>query len=231
MKSRISCLAVFVLFMLSLMAPAGVAKEPKLTLGQPWSPYQDGYGEVKPRRVFNGGDPTGLVTHIHWKHWGAKQAWGWGTGIFVWPGTSVAEGIRARARIVAFHRGSCHGAPAYDAVQWFYPHYRETFHPGLHINICSGQYRGFSYHPRHCRSVDLSRGERAYEVTTLHLSCRRARKLIASSPAPRYASRGGRFIHRRFYCGTTGMYEGEPPAIFSCALDLRSVTFDVAPWD
>jgi hypothetical protein len=221
-----TCLAT-VLFCLFLVPTASEAKSLP-TLGQPWSQNQQGYGEIKPRRIFNGGDPTGLVMHIHWKHWGAKRAWGWGTGIFVWPGTSVAEGIRARARVVAFHLGTCHGAPAYDAVQWFYPGYDETFHPGLHINDCSGRYAGFGYHPRHCRSFGIGRGAFAYEVTTLHLSCRHARTLVASSPAARYAFGGGRFIHRHFYCGTTGMYEGEPPAIFDCARDLRSVTFDVA---
>jgi hypothetical protein len=230
-------LGILLLIAVSLLGAIGVSagfaagRASAPTLGQPWAPAQNGYGEVRPRRVFNGGDPTGLVMHIHWKHWGAKRSWGWGTGIFVWPGTSVAEGIRARARIVAYHLGQCHGVRSYNAITWFFPRYRQKFHPRQHINDCTGRYMGSGYHPTHCRSVNIGRKARAYEITTQHLRCRQARRLIATSPAPRYAINGGRFIHRGFYCGTTGWYADEPPAIFSCGLDVHDVTFDLAYGD
>lgn len=207
-----------------LCPPVSIAA---LALGESRSPTQVGYGETHPKTIFNGGDPTGLVTHIHWRHWGAKKAFGWGRSIFVWPGTSVAEGLSARARIVAFHRGMCNEVPSYNAVEWFFPTYHQSFAPGQYSGTCSGEYSGFRYHPSHCRAVDITRQSRAVSVTTQHLSCRRARRVIASSPAQRYAVSGGRFIHRRYYCGTQGWIEGEPPAIFECALDRHSVVFEI----
>src|SRR5690242_5464978 len=44
------------------------------TLGTTWAPSQQGYGEVRPRVIFNGGDPTGLVQNISWTSWGGEQA-------------------------------------------------------------------------------------------------------------------------------------------------------------
>ena len=35
-----------------------------------------GFGQVKPRTIFYGGDPTGLVCYIHWRNWGAPTALG-----------------------------------------------------------------------------------------------------------------------------------------------------------
>ena len=44
-----------------------------------------GFGEVKPRGIFNGGDPTATVTDITWKSWGGPQAIGTGTGYYAGP--------------------------------------------------------------------------------------------------------------------------------------------------
>jgi hypothetical protein len=82
---------------------AGTRQPPRL--GRPWGPYQIGYGTVRPTRIFNGGDPTGEVTHIHWADWGSSQAIGEGDAEYVWPGTSVASnGDTSGARVVAFQR-------------------------------------------------------------------------------------------------------------------------------
>lgn len=196
-------------------------------LGQPWSTGQDGYGEARPQRIFNGGDPTGLVTNIKWSHWGDKKAVGWGRGLFVWPGRSVAEGRRARARVVAYHRGKCGGGSSYNAIQWFYPRYGERFHRSLFLNTCSGDYHLDHSDSRDCRDVDLPHLQRAVEIRARHMNCRQARRLIASSPAVRYAVDGGRFVHRGYYCGSMGWGESGPPSLFECARDLRSVTFEM----
>jgi hypothetical protein len=37
-----------------------------------------GWGDAHPSRIFNGGDPSGLVTHIHWTGWGDSLASGRG---------------------------------------------------------------------------------------------------------------------------------------------------------
>lgn len=204
---------------------------PAPVLGQPWGPNQRGYGESHPQAIFNGGDPTGLVTHIHWRHWGSKRAVGVGTSIFVWPGLSVAKGLRARAKVVAFHLGSCNEVPSYDAVEWFFPKYRQRFHPRSYLNPCSGRGHGYSWKPRHCGRVRLGRYVTAVDITASDLRCRSAQRLIAGarSPIERTMFAGGRFVHRQYYCGTEGWGEIGPPVLFDCGLDRRDISFEVYP--
>ena len=93
-----------------------------IVLGGPWGGDQQGYGHPHPRTIFNGGDPTGLVTHIRWKGWGSATATGTGTGDFVWPGLSVASGsTRARATVVAWDRRRCKGRLVYRHLTWYFP--------------------------------------------------------------------------------------------------------------
>jgi hypothetical protein len=200
----------------------------RVVLGNSFGPNQDGYGEPHPRRIYGGGDPTGLVIHIHWKHWGSKRATGWGRGFFVWPGLAVAEGVPARARVVAFHLGTCEGHASYNALEWFFPRYHQHFHRGIAGSICfhNGHVRD-NYHPRHCGGLNVTRLTRATSITTLHMSCRAARRLIRTSQSSRYAVGGGRFRHHGFYCGSMGWGEIGPPSIFECALDQHSVVFEI----
>jgi hypothetical protein len=217
----------------ALIPAAGIASHAdhrsRVVLGNSSGPSQDGYGEAHPRRIFNGGDPSGLVMHVHWKHWGSRRATGWGTGLFVWPGLAVAEGFRARARVVAFHLGTCEGHAAYNEVEWFFPAYHQRFHQSLGGQICSEHRHHLrsSYHPRHCGAVNLTHGTRAISITTENMTCRAGRRLLRGSPSQRYAVPGGRFRHRGFYCGSMGWEETEFPSIFQCALDQRSVTYEV----
>lgn len=43
-----------------------------------FAPNGEGWGTPHPSTIFNGGDPSGLVSHIHWRHWGTQIAIGWG---------------------------------------------------------------------------------------------------------------------------------------------------------
>jgi hypothetical protein len=90
--------------------------------------------------VFNGGDPTGLVSDIHWATWGGAKAIGTGTSDYVGPTQSVASGTEESARIVAFHLGTCHGRRAYDAVEWYFPQHGNRFSAGTYIDPCTGTY-------------------------------------------------------------------------------------------
>jgi hypothetical protein len=99
-----------------------------------------GFGKVKPARIFNGGDPTGLVTHISWKSWGGGQAIGTGTSVWVGPNQSVAQGRPAAVTVEAFRLGMCHGKLAYRAVEWYFPEHGQSFNPHRYENICSGSY-------------------------------------------------------------------------------------------
>lgn len=110
-------------------------------LAGPWAPGQEGYGHVKPRRIFNGGDPTGLVKNIQWLSWGGREAIGTGTALWVGPKQAVAQGhFESGVRIVLFQLGRCHGRAAYDAIDWYFPNHGQRFSSRTYINACSGKY-------------------------------------------------------------------------------------------
>jgi hypothetical protein len=102
--------------------------------------HGDGFGEVKPARIFNGGDPTGLVTYVVWKSWGGARALATGESDYVGPSQSVATGTEEPVTVVAFDLGSCDGKLMYRAVEWYFPQHGQDFDPGQYENICTGSY-------------------------------------------------------------------------------------------
>ena len=117
------------------------------TLGQVWDSGQQGYGEVAPSTIFNGGDPMGLVGNVVWQSWGGAQAIGHGTSDYVAPGVIVADGTLETATVVAFDLGSCNGKQEYQAIEWYYPQHGESFDTNNYINICTGNYVGPENNP------------------------------------------------------------------------------------
>jgi hypothetical protein len=101
-----------------------------------------GFGQVKPAKIFNGGDPTGLVTHVVWSSWGGAQATATGTSDYVGPNQSVAQGTEESATVVAFNLGTCDGRLMYHAVEWYFPQHGQAFNPNQYENICTGTYVG-----------------------------------------------------------------------------------------
>ena len=99
-----------------------------------------GFGTVKPSEIFNGGDPTGMVSHIVWESWGGPEAVGIGTAEYVKPSQSVAEGKEEPATVVAFDLGSCNGRIMYRAVEWYFSQHGQTFDRSHYENICTGNY-------------------------------------------------------------------------------------------
>ena len=75
------------------------------TLGRPAGVFSrgKGFGQVKPSEIFNGGDPTGLVTHVTWSGWGGPQAKATGVSDYVGPNQSVASGKQETAKIGRAH--------------------------------------------------------------------------------------------------------------------------------
>lgn len=71
-----------------LFVPAGgastgtrplAAARGRVVLGaKAFAPNGTGWGSSRPSTIFNGGDPSGLVTHIHWSSWGGSTARGHG---------------------------------------------------------------------------------------------------------------------------------------------------------
>ena len=115
------------------------------TLGQPAGDFahgSSGFGQVKPSKIFNGGDPTGLVTDVVWSSWGGAQATATGTSDYVGPNQSVAQGTEQSATVDAFNLGTCDGKLMYQAVEWYFPQHGQAFNPNQYENICTGTYVG-----------------------------------------------------------------------------------------
>ena len=122
--------------------PSATATTPAPALGQLAGVFArgQGFGQVEPSTIFNGGDPTGLVKHISWQSWGAAKAIGYGKAEYVGPNQSVATGRQKPATVVAFHLGTCDGKLMYEAVEWYFPGEGQSFNPAQYENICTGSY-------------------------------------------------------------------------------------------
>ena len=99
-----------------------------------------GFGQARPAEIYNGGDPTGLVTKISWPSWGGATATGTGTSTYVAANQPVAAGTQQSATIVAFDLGTCDGKLMYQAVEWYFPQHGQSFSPNHYENVCAGTY-------------------------------------------------------------------------------------------
>ena len=108
------------------------------TLGLKWDPNVTGYGQARPIKIDNNGDPTGTVTGIHWSDWGGATAHGRGTAIYVPADAPVAEGREEIGEVVAFDLGTCGGHPAYRGWNVYFPKHGESFTPQSSMNACTG---------------------------------------------------------------------------------------------
>jgi hypothetical protein len=106
-------------------ADAGSRSTPILKGGGP--PSSEGFGRVRPTKIFLGGDPTGLVCAIRWTSWGGQFAVGTGTGFYVGRNQITAAGHQAPAVIVLYHLASWHGRPAYTKYVWYFPQGGSTY--------------------------------------------------------------------------------------------------------
>jgi hypothetical protein len=124
-------------------AAAADAGQPVPTLGLMTGLFSHGavgFGKVRPKEVYNGGDPTGLVTSITWHNWGHGQAVGTGRSVYVAPNQAVAAGTVEPVRIVAFDLGSCNGHYMYAAVEWYFPQHKQVFDASKFEDVCIGAY-------------------------------------------------------------------------------------------
>lgn len=121
--------------------PAPTTTNPPATLGLAgaWTAGV-GFGQVEPSEVFLGGDPTGLVTSIHWQSWGGSVATGTGTSWYVAPNQITADGSHQTATIVAFDLGTCVGHAAYQEVEWYFPSEGGKFDPSQAVYACEQGY-------------------------------------------------------------------------------------------
>jgi hypothetical protein len=126
----------------SSAAPSSAAPAATPVLGQLTGIFAhgSGFGQARPTEVFNGGDPTGLVSKITWASWGGATATGTGTSTYVAGNQPVAAGTPQSATIVAFDLGTCHGKLMYQAVEWYFPQHGQAFNSGHYENVCAGTF-------------------------------------------------------------------------------------------
>jgi hypothetical protein len=120
--------------------PAFARSEPTLGLRTGLFSNGEGFGQIRPKEVYNGGDPTGLVTSITWRDWGQGQAVGAGRSDYVAPNQSVAGGTQEPVRIVAFDLGVCNGHYMYASVEWYFPQHKQVFDASQFEDACIGAY-------------------------------------------------------------------------------------------
>ena len=101
-----------------------------------------GFGAVAPASINEGGnDPAaGYVHSITWGGWGAPQATGQGTAVYVTdPSAPVSAQPDVAVTVVAFNLSTCDGStPAYTSVSWYFPEYGQSFDPAHAFNACTG---------------------------------------------------------------------------------------------
>jgi hypothetical protein len=136
-----------------------------------------GFGEVAPNDILEGGDISSEILSVHWRRWGARRAIGTGRAVYVWPGTCIGCNHFTSAKVVAFRLGRCGGSRAYTALEWYFPQYDQVFDRKVYLDACGGSGPSPHYRDRNCGKVH-GRGWVASGVSTGNVTCRRARLLI-----------------------------------------------------
>jgi hypothetical protein len=98
---------------------AKTTKTTRIVLGSRASaPDGKGWGTTAPTTIFNGGDPSGLVTHVHWQNWGKSTATGWGlTSIYKPTGGYYSKLVKVELRATDIARNTQTGAREYMRLQ------------------------------------------------------------------------------------------------------------------
>lgn len=74
-----------------------------------------GWGTYEPREIFNGGDPSGMITSINWTGWGSPTATGYGKSWIFKPGGGYyANAVKVELRASALGHCTAGGPLAYE---------------------------------------------------------------------------------------------------------------------
>jgi hypothetical protein len=112
---------------------------PTTTLGSnQFQPALAGFGAPEPSTVAYGLDGYSQATHLTWTTWGQSQATSTGTGWYVPPNDSQAQGMNEPIDMVAFGLGTCGSGSAYTKLSWYFPTEGESFDPSYYLNACTG---------------------------------------------------------------------------------------------
>jgi hypothetical protein len=129
-------LAIALAVLVATASVAAASSVPVLGSSQPFAPSGKGFGSVKPKTVFLGGDPTGLFKKLKWTGWGNSKATGKGKGFYDPPNKPGAS-VKVPVTLVASSLGQCKGHLAYKklAITFLYHGHKKR---GTTINACNG---------------------------------------------------------------------------------------------
>jgi hypothetical protein len=128
---RVGAVRCAILLVVAVSLSVGMASSawagPPVVLGSAsWAPDGQGFGTAHPRMLFNGGDPSGEVSDIHWSGWGHRTAFGVGEHPIFKPGGGYySQPVRARLHAVALGRCYPGGPLAYRRL-----YVRDPVRPG-----------------------------------------------------------------------------------------------------
>jgi hypothetical protein len=103
-------------------AAGGDAASPPVLGAKAYAPNGTGFGTAHPKQFHNGGDPSGLVTHIAWKRWGTSSASGTGKNALFKPEGGYYA-TPATIKLKAYDLGTCPGSKrrAYRRLKYRVP--------------------------------------------------------------------------------------------------------------
>ena len=122
-RLTISILAALVIAA-AFASQAGAAANPVLGAKAFAAPVGEGFGTAEPATIFNGGDPSGLVTQIKWSGWGNPTVIGYGLNPIFKPHGGYYR-KPARIELRATDLGKCGNRRAYTRLEVRIPK-----HPG-----------------------------------------------------------------------------------------------------
>ena len=128
LKPSLACVGFGVVLLMAVEGGAAASNSRTVVLGS--SAFAGsrgaGWGKPHPSEIFNGGDPSGLVTNIRWSNWGGRTAKGRGlTSIFRPNGGYYKKLVRIQLRADDKGRCTAHGPMAYRRLS-----VREPSRPG-----------------------------------------------------------------------------------------------------
>jgi hypothetical protein len=215
--------------------PAGAANPPVLGKKN-LMPYGTGWGHAHPREIFNGGAPSGSVSRIRWRHWGAATATGSGLAPTYKPGGGYYARL-VRVQLRATRLGRCPGGHhrAYTRLI-----VREQTKPGGRfgdwfawtLDLCD-----FDAKPAPCPAVSFApeRTDGAVDLGAWDTDCQTAQavaagsKAIAFDPGPHANGTASyRMTSQGFTC-TGSSLDDEPEVTWTCLRGTAAVRWAVRP--
>ena len=175
------------LALMTLLAPGAARASaadapPALGVGGLMGPDGEGWGRAHPRRVSNGGAPSGRIERVRWRRWGTRVAAGRGrTSVYKPGGGYYDKPVPVRVR--ALRLRTCPSAPDRRAYTRMIVSHRVR--PGgpwtawgpWTLDLCN-----FASRPKPCRPVVFrSGGHGASDIGAWDVRCRVARRLARAS--------------------------------------------------